>query len=283
VISACLELGYPRASKELLINQLNTVNIKIGEGNVSYLCGGTGDPLVIVHGGGGGANAWKKSLEILAENYTVYAPDLPGFGRSQSIHDRFMVSEYVDFLEDFTSALGLEDFYLVGHSVGGGLALSYALDHPRKVKRLVLVSSLFLGSEIALWARYLSTPKLTRYLGEAGLTVFDSMSRLAGHVGYTEKITPPFTRVQMAIGRGIMNLKGQTNILADRLMELMMPTLLVWGARDPIVPARHAWAAADIIPDCRVHVFEGCGHHVQNRKEFTSLLLSFLGKHPDTH
>jgi len=195
-----------------------------------------------------------------------------------------MVSEYVDFLEKFTGALGLDDFHLVGHSVGGGIALAYALDHPRNVKRLVLVSSLFLGSEIAFWARYLSTPKLTRYLGEASLNLFDRMSRLAGRVCRTGEITPPFTRVQMAIGRGIMNLKGQTNILADRLAELMMPTLLVWGARDNIVPARHAWAAADIIPDCRVHVFEGCGHHVHNQKqkEFSSLLLTFLGKHTDS-
>jgi 4,5:9,10-diseco-3-hydroxy-5,9,17-trioxoandrosta-1(10),2-diene-4-oate hydrolase len=260
------------------ISRLRAANINIGARNVSYLYGGKGNSLVIVHGGGGGVNAWVNSLELLAEHYTVFAPDLPGFGNSQSIDDSFSIPAYVDFLERFTGALGLEKFCLLGHSLGGGIALRYALDFPEKIERLVLVSSLFLGKEIALWARYLSSPSVFRYLGEAGLTIFKGLSWVAGSLCNSCRLSPPFTRVQIAVGKSIMSLKGQTMVLADQLAGLVMPTLLVWGARDGIVPAKHAYAAAGVIPDCRVHVFENCGHHVHNHKtrEFSDLLVSFL-------
>jgi pimeloyl-ACP methyl ester carboxylesterase len=227
----------------------------------------------------GGVSAWIKNLEVLAGQYTIYAPDLPGFGESESFEDEFLVEEYVLFLEKFTSALGLEHFHLAGHSLGGGIALNYTLEHPDRVENLVLISSLFLGSEIALWARYLSTLKLFRFLGRAGLAVFSLISRLVGFISPSREISPPFSRVQMGIGRSTMNLKGQTNVLLDRLAELVVPTLLVWGARDGVVPVRQAYVAAGVIPDCSVHVFQDCGHHVHNRKrkEFTRLLMQFLG------
>ena len=278
MVSACLKKGSLGAQRKNSINKIESSYIRVGDRNVRYLCGGKGDPLLIVHGGGGGVSAWVKNLEVLAGHYTVYAPDLPGFGETRSIEDRFRVEEYVGFLEDFSGALGLERFYLAGHSVGGGIALSYALDYPERVERLVLVSSLFLGSEIAPWARYLSSPKIFKYLAEAGLTVFGTASRLAGRIFHFRKLTPPFSRIQMEIGNSTMDLKGQTIVLLDRLAGLVMPTLLVWGARDGIVPAKHAYAAADVIPDCSVHVFEGCGHYVYNQKrqEFSGLLHKFL-------
>ena len=77
----------------------------------------------------------------------------------------------------------------------------------------------------------------------------------------------------------MMTLKGQTTVLLNRLSELMMPTLLVWGARDGVVPVSQAYAAAELIPDCQLHVFEDCGHSVykQNVQDFSRLLTGFLG------
>lgn len=250
---------------------------------MSYLYGGKGDSLVVIHGGGGGVNAWIDNLELLAEHYTVYAPDLPGFGNSQSIDDRFSVPEYVGFIESFIGELGLDRFYLIGHSVGGGIAIQYALDYPEKIKRLVLISSLFLGKEIAFWARYLSSPSILRHLGVAGLVMFDALASFIRQFSFSLTLKPPFSRVQIGIGKSIMSLKGQTTILLDELTRLVMPTLLVWGSKDSIVPTKHAYAAADVIPDCNLHVFQDCGHHVYNQKkqDFTRLVVSFLGKGAD--
>jgi len=213
----------------------------------------------------------------------VYAPDLPGFGKSQSINNGFQLSDYVDFLDNFVYAIGLKRFYLLGHSIGGGIALKFALKSPQKIERLVLVSSMFLGKEIAVWARYLSSPVIFRYLGEACITIFRAMGWVCKLFCASCKLSPPFSRVQMDIGKSIMTLKGQTTVLLDQLTELLMPTLLVWEAKDGIVPARHAYAAAEVISDCRLHVFEGCGHHVQKQRlqEFSQLLINFLHKHTD--
>lgn len=237
---------------------------------------------MVIHGGGGGVNAWVDNLELLTEHFTVYAPDLPGFGNSQSIDDRFNVHEYVDFIEQFTGELGLNRFYFIGHSVGGGIAIRYALDYPEKIKRLVLISSLFLGKEIAFWARYLSAPTILRHLGLTGLVMFDALAWFFRQFSFSFTLKPPFTRVQMGIGKSIMNLKGQTIVLLDQLTRLMIPTLLVWGSKDGVVPVKHAYAAARLIPDCRVHIFEDGGHHIHNQKtqEFSRLVVSFLGKGP---
>jgi len=84
----------------------------------------------------------------------------------------------------------------------------------------------------------------------------------------------------MSIGQGIMGFRGQTHVLAHRLSELLVPTLLVWGAWDYVVPARHAHAAAKLIPNCQVHVFRRTGHSVYKRKleEFSQLVVRFLGR-----
>ena len=108
---------------------------KVGNFDVSYFLGGQGEPLIIIHGGGDGATAWVDNLAELSKYYTVYAPDLPGFGHSQPISDDFHISEYVEFIEDFSHNLGLQSFHLMGHSIGGGIALQYALRFPHRIKK----------------------------------------------------------------------------------------------------------------------------------------------------
>jgi pimeloyl-ACP methyl ester carboxylesterase len=166
----------------------------------------------------------------------------------------------------------------MGHSIGGGIALHYALQFPQKVKGLVLVSSWCLGIEAALWVRLLSHPALCWSLGEAGIAVLKGVKRLARLFYAPFRFANPLTRVKMDIGRTMITLRGQTTVLQDRLAELTMPTLLVWGAGDHIVPAAHAYAAAGLIPDCQLHIFEGCGHSVykQRTEEFSQLLTNFL-------
>ena len=219
----------------------------------------------------------------LCKNYTVYVPDLPGFGLSQPMTGDYYIPELIDFVDGFADELGLDKFHLMGHSLGGGIALSYALKFPYKVTKLVLISSLFLGKEIALWVRFLTRRVICRTIGWATMTIFRSIKWLVKLLVrlllVPIEFAIPFSVTSIYLGCGITTLKEQTTVLAHRLSEIMVPTLVVWGAKDPIVPYKHAYAAAELIPDCQVKVFEDSGHSVyrDNIQEFSRLLTGFLG------
>jgi pimeloyl-ACP methyl ester carboxylesterase len=252
---------------------------KVGKLDIRYITGGQGEPLVVIHGGGDGANSWLANVAELSKRYTIYLPDLPGFGHSQSISDSVQLSEFVDFVDEFTNSLGLERFNLAGHSLGGGIALQYALKFPGKITRLVLISSMCLGKEIALWARVLSSSTFCRSFGEAVVAILKGTWSMVKFFYSPFQMANPVSRTRLSIGKNIMTLEGQTTVLQDELCGLTMPTLLVWGANDGIVPVSHAYTAAQLIPDCHLKVFEGCGHSVYREKlaEFCQVLSRFLG------
>jgi 4,5:9,10-diseco-3-hydroxy-5,9,17-trioxoandrosta-1(10),2-diene-4-oate hydrolase len=264
-------------------NNIYNKTIKVGELEIHYLTGGQGDPLIVIHGGGGnGARAWMKNIEALGKHYTVYVPDLPGFGRSQPLEGDYYIPELVEFVEEFSHSLGLKSFYLMGHSLGGGIALNYALKFPYKVTKLVLVSSLCLGREIALWVRVLSSNVFYQAIGKLVLGILKAAKWAAGKLFATVEFVIPMSGFRLSLGRKITTLREQSTVLIHRLSEVMVPTLVVWGADDPILPARQAYAAAELIPDCQVKVFEDCGHSVYRDKlaEFSLLLIAFLGSKP---
>ena len=232
----------------------------------------------MVHGGGAGAESWLQNAAELREHYRIYVPDLPGFGRSQPMNGGHDISEFVGFLEDFTHSLGLKRFHLVGHSIGGGIALRYALKFPHKIGKLVLVSSMFLGKEIALWVTVLSSCVFCRSLGIAAAAVLKAVKWLVNLVYAPLKFVNPLPRTKVNLGKSMTTFREQATVLVNQLSELMVPTLLVWGANDSIVPVSNAYDAAQLIPDCQLHVFEDCGHSVykQRVKAFSHLLTTFL-------
>jgi 2-hydroxy-6-oxonona-2,4-dienedioate hydrolase len=258
---------------------MDSKRVKVGELDIHYYTGGRGDPLVVIHGGGDGARAWMRNMAGLSENYTMYVPDLPGYGFSQPMEGDFYIPELVDFVDEFSSSLGLKNFHLMGHSLGGGIALHYALKFPQKVRKLVLVSSMCLGKEIALWVRFLSARALCRSIGMAVMAVLRGVKWVADLLLAPVEYILPLSWASVRLGSSLTTLKQQTIVLIHRLSEVMMPTLVVWGAKDPIVPVKQAYDAAERIPDCQLKVFEGCGHSVyrQKLKEFCLLLTVFLG------
>jgi len=260
------------------MKNIQSKSIKVNGLDVHYYAAGQGEPLVVIHGGGGDARSWWKNIAELAVNYTVYAPDLPGFGGSQPLGDSYYIPELSEFLGKFAASLGLERFHLVGHSLGGGIALNYALKSPNRVKKLVLVSSLCLGREIAFWVRLMSLPALVRSIGAGTIAVLKGIKWLFEQLNPAVYIMP-LSPASVTVGGNITTFKQQTLVLDTRLAEIRVPTLLVWGERDPIVPVRHAYEAAKVIPDCRVKVFEKRGHNVHRDelKQFSSTLAGFLG------
>lgn len=257
---------------------VETKTIKVDGRDVLYYTAGQGEPLVVVHGGGGDARTWWNNIGVLAEKYTVYAPDLPGYGGSQPLDGDYYIPELTEFIDKFAKSLGLEKFYIIGHSLGGGIALDYTLKFPQKIKKLVLVSSLCLGREIAFWVRLFTLPALIRSFGAMMKFVFKSIIwvvKLFNPARYIMPLSP----ASVTVGGNITSFREQTLVLEPRLQEVKTPTLLVWGARDPIVPVKQAYRAARAIPDCRIEVFKKRGHNVHRDelKKFCSLITSFLG------
>jgi len=261
------------------MNSIHSHRANINGLDIHYLTGGKGEPLIIVHGGGDGASAWMKNGIVLSRKFTIYVPDMPGFGTSQSMEGAYSIPDMVDFIDSFASAMGLESFYLMGHSLGGGIALHYTLKHPMKIRKLVLVSSLCLGKEIAWWVRLFSSPVVNKSLGKAAISLFKGIKYVARYFG-PWRIVQPVSRTSLQIGSCIATLTEQTVVLLSQLPKIMVPTLVMWGARDPIVPFAQAYAAAELIPDCQVKVFMDAGHSVyrERLREFSSTLSEFLDR-----
>lgn len=252
--------------------------IKVRGLDILYYQAGQGEPLVVIHGGAGDARTWIKNMQALAEKYTVYAPDLPGYGGSQPMDGRYYIPELAQFIEDFTKILGLEKFYLVGHSLGGGIALNFALMFPEKIRKLVLISSLCLGNEIAFFIRLSTIPAIIKIVGKMFMAFTRGLKRIAEQLN-PANIMMEMTPAAMMVGTSIATRHAQTLVLEKRLPEVKMPTLLVWGGRDPVVPVMQAYRAAKVIPDCRIEVFKKRGHNVHREElqEFSAILTHFLG------
>jgi pimeloyl-ACP methyl ester carboxylesterase len=233
---------------------------------------------VLVHGGGVDAAAfsWKHLLPALASDYRVYAPDLPGYGASERVPGVATTADYVPILEGFLATVGAERPAVVGISMGGGIGLGFALGHPGRVSGLVLIDSYGLGGAVpggrlgywfvrlpfvtgATWALLRRSRRLTRLSVRAvahpdNVTdeLVEDVHRLVARPGAGRT----FHEFQLAeVGpRGL-----RTNYL-DRLPELAVPTLLIHGETDPLVPSAWAVRAATLIPDATLRVLPECGH-----------------------
>jgi pimeloyl-ACP methyl ester carboxylesterase len=260
------------------MNNIKSMTTQIDGLDVLYYTAGHGEPLVVIHGGGGDARTWWRNIAVLAEKYTVYAPDLPGFGGSQPLSGNYYIPELSEFIAKFAANLGLEKFNLVGHSLGGGIALNFALKWPDKITKLVLVSSLCLGREIAFWVRLFSLPAIISSFGAIFMTVLKGVKWIVKQLN-PAGLVMPLSPAAMTVGGSITTFRQQTLVLEQYLPEVKMPTLLIWGSRDPIVPVMQAYRAAKVIPDCRVEVFQNRGHNVHRDelKKFSNLLTGFFG------
>ncbi len=273
--------------------------IEAGGFRTHYLTGGEGPPLVLLHGHGESSGSWRWVLPTLARTHRVYAPDTPGAGgtaKISSVHST-PPSFYSDFLAAFLDTLGLERVALVGNSHGGNIALRLALAAPDRVTSLGLVDSSGLGREInpalmaltlpgsadaaAAWlSTPLGAPQWVLMLASLAFThpLLAPPSWLAQQ--YLLAQTPGHLQGVVACLRGELGLAGQREVVLDELPRLMMPTLVVWGTNDMIVPSCHARAAAARIKDCRLVMIPNCGHlpQVERPDMFVTALGRFLAE-----
>ena len=267
--------------------------------------GGTGRPLVFIHGlGSSGYIEWRFNLPHFVRHHRVFAPDLPGFGRSEKPRARYGVPFFARTVNRYLEAKRLREITLVGTSLGGRIALEVAFRYPERLGRLVLVNALGLGRpQVQLYYGLVTVPRV----GEAFMRVAKEalhrappnvIRRLAGrYLGATADLERTMddrylddlremyaeTGYQAAYLSTVRSLVTPGALIGEhdlsrRLHRLKPPVLFVWGADDPLFPLEHATRAHALLPGSRLAVIEGAGHTPQAERpdEFNRVLDRFL-------
>jgi pimeloyl-ACP methyl ester carboxylesterase len=262
---------------------------------VSYRVAGEGPALLLVHGIAGRADNWDPVIPALARTHTVIAPDLPGHGLSGKPSGDYSIGALASAMRDLLVYLGHDGATVVGHSLGGGVAMQFAYMFPERCDRLVLVSSGGLGQDVNFILRAAALPGADLFLTlTAGLAnkLGSGVGRAFGAVGF--RPAPDVAEVARGFAsladretrlaflstlRSVIGTDGQRVDASNRLyLAADMPTLIMWGELDPIIPAFHGERAHAAMPGSRLKIFAGAGHmpHIDHPNEFIHTLLEFI-------
>ena len=252
-------------------------------------------PVVLLHGTASSLEMWGYTMPVLAEEHRVIALDMVGFGYSSRPDVPLSPDFLAGVVRQSLDVLGVDTAHLVGLSLGGAVALRLALDRPGEVATLTLVGAAGLGDGAHLLIRLLSLPVVGELLGRpsrAGTRYL--LRQCLADPAHMDDALIDFSHALACIqGSRRSLLSGLRSLgvfgrlhpqvkraFGDRLQELRVPVLLVWGEEDRILPARHGRQAHERIPDSELHILPGCGHLVQLEcaAQFNALLLGFLGR-----
>lgn len=260
---------------------------------MSFVDEGEGDPIVLLHGITCSAASWNALMPALAEHHRVIVPDLPGHGWSSRARGDHSIAAFALHVRDLLMGLGIERATVVGHSLGGGVTMQTAYAYPELVGRMVLISSGGLGESVGLALRAATLPGaewvlpiafnrfgakatslLARFLTDPRLITVQELA-----YSYATLADPAARRAFVTIIRGVIDWNGQ-RIDATRRLHLAeeVPTMIVWGDADLIIPIGHGRRAAADLPVDRFEVFEGAGHfpHLERPHAFLSALEDFM-------
>jgi pimeloyl-ACP methyl ester carboxylesterase len=236
--------------------------------------------LILVHGLGASAERWEQVIPHFSKNFTVYVPDLIGFGQSDKPNVDYTVDFFSDFVKAFSKSLGIDKSTIIGSSLGGQIAVDYVTKDQQSVDKLVLVSP--------AGAMKQSTPALDAYVMAAlypdPTTAKNAFTMMTGNNkdvpdvivnDFVQRMRMP--NAKFAFMSTLLGLKNAPEI--STMLELIhVPTLIVWGSLDPVIPVKYAEYFVKKIQDCRFYQIENCGHtpYVEDPKEFSKIVLDFL-------
>ena len=263
---------------------------------LSYLDSGEGPVVVFIHGILGSQRNWTQLVDLIDDTQRVVVPDLFGHGQSDKPMGDYSLSSHAATLRDLLDRLGIDTVTLVGHSLGGGIAMQFFYLFPERVERLVLVASGGLGREVSPLLRSATLPGAEQVLGVVAsdwmTSKLESLGGLAAKVGWKPGADVRATwrgfrslgdresrKAFLATTRAVIDLGGQTVSAHGHLMDVEPPpTLVVWGSKDRMIPAWHALKARESVPGISVELFEGAGHfpHLDDPERFTRLLREFV-------
>lgn len=238
---------------------------KVGGYRIRSLhAGAAGPPLVLLHGLAGSHRWWRYVLPALARRFEVVVPELVGFGGSRPAPRQPDMPGMASVVDEWLVRNGLERTDLIGHSMGGEVAIHLAAGRPERIRRLVLVSAAGIPRDVSAGAAARLATELTR------LRAWGRRSFVAT-IGVDALRAGPFTLYRTL-----------RHLLADDVRPLLpqvrQPTLLLWGANDPITPVRDAHVMRAALPNARLHVVAGASHNVMadRPEEFVRVVVDFL-------
>jgi pimeloyl-ACP methyl ester carboxylesterase len=263
---------------------------------VIYHMVGQGPPVVLIHGMLNSSRHWRSVALRLAERYTVIAPDLIGHGDSATPRGDYSLGAHAAGIRDLLAVLGIERATIVGHSLGGGVAMQFFYQFPQRTERLVLISSGGLGHDVspllrtaslpgaALLASLVAHPRLLTVLHATGERLRASGWRKAVYLQALVRALRPLEQpgareAFLHTLRSVIDVRGQRVSATDRLYLLAdMPTLIVWGERDNTIPLAHGRAAQQAAPGARFECLPKAAHfpHLEDPEALASLLLDFI-------
>jgi pimeloyl-ACP methyl ester carboxylesterase len=276
--------------------QFEEWQIELHGRRVIYRVAGSGPPVVLIHGMLNSSSHWEAVASRLSSDYTVVAPDLIGHGDSAAPRGDYSLGAHAASIRDLLAAIGIDRATIVGHSLGGGVAMQFFYQFPQRVERLALISSGGLGREVSPMLRTAALPgtsallSLTihpRLLG----AIWDSGRRLrergvSGGV-YLQAIARALRPLQTAEAReaflhtlrAVIDQHGQRVSATDRLYLLeAVPTLILWGSRDHTIPIEHGREAAHAIRGSAFAEIDDAAHfpHLENPAQVADRLREFI-------
>ncbi len=271
-------------------------HVSIHGHEVGYRRAGRGETVLLIHGLAGNSRTWKDVMPALARHYDVVAPDLLGHGESAKPMGDYSLGAHASGLRDLMWALGIQHATIVGHSFGGGVAMQLAYQHPEMCNRLVLVGSGGLGREVSLLLRLVTLPGIEylmpvlfpRCVADRGSDVSRAIRDRTGirqpRLGevwrsYASLAGAENRKAFVRTIRTVIEPTGQSVSALDRIhLASHLPTLIVWGTDDHVIPVSHAHVAHDAIPGSRLELLDGVGHfpHTEAPDRFVEVLLDFL-------
>ena len=263
---------------------------------VTFHMMGEGPPILLIHGITSSSRTWKRVMPRLAESHTVIAPDLLGHGRSAKPQGDYSLGAYASGVRDLLVALDIPKATVVGHSLGGGIALQFAYQFPERVDRIVLVDSGGIGHEVNPLLRAAALPgaefvlpvMFSPTLHDGALRVRGLLSRIGLQPnadiegvseGFASLTEADARRAFLNTVRSVIDTKGQRVSARDRLyLAGDIPTLIVWGENDRIIPLDHAHRAKAMLRGSRLEVFPRAGHFPFNDDpdRFVSVMREFV-------
>jgi pimeloyl-ACP methyl ester carboxylesterase len=277
-------------------DQIATERVHLHGQEVAYRRAGDGPVLLLLHGIASSSEAWLPTMELLRHRFTVLAPDLFGHGQSAKPRSDYSLGNHAAGLRDLLQILGLEGATLIGHSFGGGVAMQFAYQFPERCERLVLVDAGGLGREVNWMLRLVTLPGAeyvmpaifsapVRDLGESIISFLETWgfrnARASEAWRSFASLTEPGSRQAFVrTMRAVIDPGGQSVSAKDRLYLVMnLPTLIIWGDKDKIIPVAHAYEAHEAIPGSRLEILEGVGHvpQLEEPRRFVEILVDFLG------
>jgi pimeloyl-ACP methyl ester carboxylesterase len=263
---------------------------------VIYRVAGSGPPVVLIHGMVNSSRHWESVALRLADHYTVIAPDLIGHGDSATPRGDYSLGAHAAGIRDLLAAIGVDRATIVGHSLGGGVAMQFFYQFPQRTERLVLVSSGGLGQEVspllrtaalpgasaALWI--VAHPRLVDGLEDAGQRLRRRGSGKGVYLQAVARALRPLARAGareafLQTLRSVIDVKGQRVSARDRLYLLRhMPTLIVWGERDHTIPLEHGRWAHEAAPGSRFETLPRAAHfpHLEDPAGLAAALREFI-------